>query len=386
MFLYALNHLVGYEDWTMDELKGYGSAKLNGYTTISHAHPEIDVPGIEVTTGPLGQGIANAVGLAIASKNLAAKFNRPDFSVVQSKVYCMVGDGCLMEGIALEAISLAGNLQLDNLVVIYDNNQVTCDGPLDWINVEDVNAKMTASGWHVVNVQDGSVDVQTIVSALKYAASLRGRPVMLNVRTVIGLGTQVAGTSRAHHCKFDEENVKELKARAGQDPSTTHVVSDSVLAYFRERKVWGEHLEDSWNKLIQRYEKAHPDLAQKFAESRRGVDITASLAVLNNLDASRFIGQATRETSGNILEEIWETHSGLFAGGADLVTSNKISYSPTDVFHPTINYGGRFLRYGVREHAMCGISNGIAAFNPGTFLPITATFFMFYLYVSFVHI
>ncbi|KAL7792542.1 putative transketolase [Trichoderma ceciliae] len=382
MFLYALNHLIGYEVWTMDELKGYGSAKINGYTTISHAHPEIEVPGIEVTTGPLGQGIANAVGLAIASKNLATKFNQPGFEVVQSKVYCIVGDGCLMEGVSLEAISLAGNLQLDNLVVIYDNNQVTCDGPLDWINVEDINGKMRSSGWHVVDVQDGSVDVQAIVSALRHASGLRGKPVMVNIRTVIGLGTQVTGTSRAHHCKFDEESVKEFKIQAGQDPSATHIVPDPILAYFRERKLWGERLEEKWQRLVQRYEEVHPDLAQKFAEKCRGVDNTPCLAALEELDASRFIGQATRETSGEILGEIWETHSGLFGGGADLVTSNKISYSPTDVFHPTISHGGRFLRYGVREHAMCGISNGIAAFNPGTFLPITATFFMFYLYAA----
>ncbi|RFU81663.1 transketolase [Trichoderma arundinaceum] len=382
MFLYALSHLVGYEVWTMDELKGYGNAKLNGYTTISHAHPEIDVPGIEVTTGPLGQGIANAVGLAIASKHLATKFNKPGFEVVQSKIYCIVGDGCLMEGVALEAISLAGNLKLDNLVVIYDNNQVTCDGPLDWINVDDTNGRMKSSGWHVVDVQDGSDDVQAIVLALEQALELRGKPVMLNIRTVIGLGTQVAGTSSAHHCKFDEGNVREFKIRAGQDPSTAHLVSDSVLAYFRERKLWGDQLEKNWNQLIQGYEEAYPGLAQKFAERRRGVDTTTCLAMLKETDASRFTGRATREASGSILEEIWETHCGLFGGGADLVTSNKISYAPADVFHPTISYRGRFLRYGVREHAMCGISNGIAAFNPGTFLPITATFFMFYLYAA----
>ncbi|KAI6890714.1 hypothetical protein KC334_g14569, partial [Hortaea werneckii] len=146
MFLYALNHLVGFENFTMDELKGYGSAKTDGYKTICHAHPEVEVPGVEVTTGPLGQGVANAVGLAIASKNLAAQYNRPGYDIVRSKTYCMTGDGCLMEGVALEAVALAGHLQLNNLVLLYDNNQVTCDGPLDWINTEDINAKMRACG------------------------------------------------------------------------------------------------------------------------------------------------------------------------------------------------------------------------------------------------
>ncbi|KAI1088379.1 Transketolase, thiamine diphosphate binding domain-containing protein [Rostrohypoxylon terebratum] len=159
MFLYAINHLVGYDAWTIEQLKDYGSAKLNGYTTISHAHPEIEVPGVEVTTGPLGQGIANAVGLAIASKNLAANFNKPDAKLINSRIWCTKGDGCLMEGVALEAISLAGHLRLDNLVLIYEHNAVTCDGPLDWINTEDVNTKMMSQGWEVINVPLGRLGI-----------------------------------------------------------------------------------------------------------------------------------------------------------------------------------------------------------------------------------
>ena len=166
MFLYALNHLVGYRNCTMDGIKGYGSAKTNSYKTICHAHPAIEVPGVEVTTGPLGQGIANAVGLAIASKNLAARYNEPAYDVIRSRIYCMSGDGCLMEGVALESISLAGHLQLDNLVLIYDNNAVTYDEPLDWINTEDVSRKMEACGWYVLDVPDGSYDVQLIVRTL----------------------------------------------------------------------------------------------------------------------------------------------------------------------------------------------------------------------------
>ncbi|KAJ0108815.1 hypothetical protein J7T55_011306 [Diaporthe amygdali] len=146
MFLYVMNYLVAYDAWTIDELKGYGSPKENGYHTICHAHPERQVPAVEVMTGPLGQGVANAVGLTIASKYLAANFNKPGCQLVQSTIWCTTGDGCLMEGVALEAISLAGHLQLDNFVLIYDNNAVTCDGPLDWINNEDINAKMRSQG------------------------------------------------------------------------------------------------------------------------------------------------------------------------------------------------------------------------------------------------
>ncbi|KAH6889219.1 Transketolase, thiamine diphosphate binding domain-containing protein [Thelonectria olida] len=382
MFLYALNHLVGYDNWTMDELKGYGSAKTDGYTTICHSHPEIEIPGIEVSTGPLGQGVANAVGLAIASKNLAARYNRPEFDVVQSRVYCMAGDGCMMEGVALEAVSLAGSLQLDNLVLIYDNNQVTCDGPLDWINTEDVNAKMRASGWHVIDVLDGCYDVQAVVSALNLAKTVKGQPTFVNVRTVIGLGTNVAGTFKAHHGVFDIESIEDSKRLAGQDPSVTHVVPDASLAYFRERKSQGQFLEAVWDGLVSNYRTAHPEAAASLEGARNGDNGTEWLEILKEIDSSQFEGQATREVNGALIEKIWTAHPAMCGGGADLVNSNKVAYKESDVFHPSVSYAGRYIRYGIREHAMAAVSNGIAAYNPGTFLPITATFLIFYLYAA----
>lgn len=382
MFLYALNHLVGYDAWTMDHIKGYGSAKLNGYTTLCHAHPEVEEPAIEVTTGPLGQGIANAVGLAIASKNLAARYNQPGFDVVSSRMYCLTGDGCLMEGVALEAMSLAGSLKLDNLVVIYDNNQVTCDGPLDWINEEDVNTKMRACGWHVLEVADGSYDVKALVSALEYARTLTGKPVFINVRTIIGLGTATAGTFKAHHGVFDAESVALSKILAGQDPSATHQIPAASLEYFRERKQHGQKLQSEWDDLVKRYQSAYPDLAQEFLKRAAGDNGDAWRAVLEKIDSQNFDGMAAREVNGTVMESLWKAHPAIFGGGADLVNSNKVPYEAHEVFHPTSGYSGRYLRYGIREHAMASISNGIAAYNPGTFLPFTATFFMFFIYVS----
>lgn len=382
MFLYAINYLVGYDAWTLEELKGYASPKPNGFKTMAYGHPEREFPGIEVTTGPLGQGIANAVGLAMASKQLAAQYNRPGYNVVKARIYCMTGDGCLMVGVALEAISLAGALKLDNLVLIYDNNQVTCDGPLEWINTEDINAKMRASGWDVVDVLDGNYDVQAIVSALNHASNLRGKPIMINIRTTIGVDTKSAGTAKAHHGAIDTESIKLSKIRAGQEPSSTHSVPGRVLAFFRERKAYGERLETNWKMLIQKYETTHPDIGTAFRNRRAGIDPSACLQVLSNMSAYEFDGKATRESNGAILSKIWELHPGFFAGGADLVTSNKVSYTPSDVYHPSVSYSGRFVRYGIREHAMAGVANGLAAYNDGTFLPITATFFMFYLYVS----
>lgn len=384
MFLYALNHLVGFDAWTMDELKGYGSAKTDGYTTICHGHPEIEVPAVEVTTGPLGQGVANAVGLAIASKNLAARFNRPNFDIIKSRIYCMTGDGCLMEGVALEAIALAGHLKLDNLVLIYDNNQVTCDGPLDWINTEDINTKMRACGWCVLDIVDGSLDVQTIVSTLEYSKTIKDRPVFINIRTVIGLGTPIAGTAKAHHGAFDPEFVSKSKSLAGQDPNQTHQVTDRALQYFRERKTRGRQLSTAWDHLCQRYGSAEPELYKALHQRQKGELDNRVHMVLDSIDTNSMSSLATRESNGIIMEKLWDACDALVGGGADLANSNKIYQAVKDVLLPD-NYAGRYIRYGIREHAMASISNGIAAYNPGTFIPVTATFLMFYLYVIHLH-
>ena len=367
----------------MEELKGYGSAKLNGFTTLCHAHPEIEIPGVEVTTGPLGQGVANSVGLAIASKNLAARFNRPGYDVVQSRVYCITGDGCLMEGVALESIALAGHLQLDNLVLIYDNNQVTCDGPLDWINTEDVIAKMRACGWAVIEISDGCYDVKAIVEALQYAKTVRGRPTFINIRTVIGVGTSTAGTAKAHHGVFDKDSVAESKIAAGQDPSTTHLVPEEALSYFRERKAHGQKLKQEWDRLLAQYGNEYPDLCTALLERRAGGSGKEVFDVLESIDTTSMGKLATRESNGVIMEKVWPICQALCGGGADLVNSNKVYYGTTDVFLPN-HYAGRYIRYGIREHAMASISNGIAACGKGTFIPITSTFLMFYLYVSII--
>jgi len=366
----------------MDEIKGYGSDKTNGYHTICHAHPEIEIPGVEVTTGPLGQGVANAVGLAIASKNLAARFNKPEHELIQSRIYCMTGDGCLMEGVALEAISLAGHLELDNLVLIYDNNQVTCDGPLDWINTEDVNNKMRASGWNVLEVSDGSYDVEQIVLVLSYAKTLKGKPTFINIKTVIGLGTSVAGTAKAHHGAFDKQSVAKSKELAGQSPESMHKIPERAYDFYRERQSHGAMINKHWDSLFSSYKEKHPQEGG-FLEARISGELGAEVdELLQNIDTSDTSKLATREFNGQLIEKLWPMCLGLSGGGADLVTSNKFHYSETDVFHPWKGFSGRFIRFGIREHAMASICNGLAAYHPGTFIPLTATFFMFYLYVS----
>ena len=278
------------------------------------------------------------------------------------------------------AISLAGHLRLDNIVLIYDNNGVTCDGPLSWINSENINEKMRASGWHVLDVMDGSHNVQAICAAMEHAKYLPGKPVFVNIRTIIGVGTSTAGSAKAHHGAIDKESIARSKARAGQDPSHTHVVPDRGLRFFRERKSHGELLEKQWLELLQKYEQTHPEKASQFAARREG-KLSGHEDLLSSLDSNMFRGMSTRETNGLVLEKLWSICPSLIGGGADLVNSNKFVYSDSDVFHPSVSYRGRYIRYGIREHAMTSISNGLSAFNSGTFLPVTATFLMFYIYV-----
>jgi dihydroxyacetone synthase len=273
-------------------------------------------------------------------------------------------------------------LKLNNLIVTYDNNSVTCDGPLDWINSEDINEKMRACGWYTIDVMDGAHNVQGIVAALAQAKLVSDKPVFINIRTVIGVGTLVAGTAKAHHGLFDKASIETSKRLIGLKPQSSHTVPDSILKFFRERKDHGEMLQREWNEMLVEYTSSFPDEAKQ-ALRRMGGELDRSvLETLSTLDSVSLRGLATRETNGIILEKLWELCPAIFGGGADLVNSNKVRYNDKDVFHPATGFQGRYIRYGIREHAMCAISNGLAGFSPGAFIPVTATFLMFYIYVS----
>lgn len=381
MLQYAMLHLAGYPEMTMDELKLYGSAKGVDKTTgawkatLCHGHPEIEVPGVEVTTGPLGQGIANAVGLAVASKNLAATFNKADAEVVSSRIYCVTGDGCLQEGVANEAFAIAKHLALDNLTVLYDNNQVTCDGPLDWIVSEDTNARMAAMGWHVIDVYDGDTSVDGIIEALRLAKEFKGKPTFINIRTTIGHGTSTAGTFKSHHGTYTDEDAAK---HATPGVATTHTISDNTKRYWAEVAQRGQTMEAEWNKKMEHYASRYPDLAEAFQQRLLG-EINAN-EVLESIEVPDNI-VATRTFNGTVFNKLMQQIPNMLAGGADLWNSNQMgdqSARILDASHPD----GRVIRYGIREHAMASISNGIAAYSPGAFLPVTATFFMFYLYAA----
>ncbi|KAK8248285.1 putative transketolase [Phyllosticta capitalensis] len=386
LFQYSFLHLTGYKAMTLDQLKSYHSAREDSFAP---GHPEIEHEGIEVTTGPLGQGIANAVGLAMATKNLAATYNKPGYDVVSNHTWCMIGDACLQEGVGLEAISLAGHLKLNNLSVMYDNNQITCDGSVDLTNSEDINAKMAACGWDVIDIQDGCFDVQGIVDALSKAKASTEKPTFINVRTVIGVGSAVAGTAVAHGVALGKEDVAKMKREYGFNPDEHFVITDTVKQFFAECVPRGEKYVQEWNELVDKYSQAHPELASEFKARVKG-ELPSNW---KDLIPKEFPDKptATRASSGLVFNPIAQAINNFMVGTADLSPSvNMIWKGKEDFQHPErktacgINgtYAGRYIHYGVREHVMAAVSNGLAAFAPNTIVPITSSFFMFYLYAA----
>uniref|UniRef100_A0A060TDE3 Transketolase n=1 Tax=Blastobotrys adeninivorans TaxID=409370 RepID=A0A060TDE3_BLAAD len=385
LFQYVFLHLSGYESFTMDQLKKYHAKELSQCA----GHPEIEFEGIEVTTGPLGQGIANAVGLAIASKNLGATYNREGHKLIDNTIYCMVGDACIQEGVGLEAISFAGHLGLDNLVAIYDNNQITCDGSVDLTNSEDVNAKFRAQKWEVIDIEDGNWNVQAIVDALE-AAKKATKPVLINIRTTIGIDTKVANQAAAHGAAYGAETVSSLKELYGFGPEFA-TIRDEVYAYMRDGSegsiAKGQRFEKEWEQKLANYASAYPEEHKQLISRIAGeLDPSWKDTLPTELPVA---DTPSRKASGLTFTPVAAKFNQFLVGTADLSPSvNLLWPDKKDFQNPNItpacgiagDYTGRYIHYGVREHAMCAIANGISAYNKGTFIPITSTFFMFYLY------
>ncbi|QKX57970.1 uncharacterized protein TRUGW13939_05090 [Talaromyces rugulosus] len=389
LFQYIFLHLSGYTAMTMDQLKSYHSTRTD---SICPGHPEIENDGIEVTTGPLGQGIANAVGLAMATKHLGTVYNRPGFSLVDNTTWCMIGDACLQEGVSLEAIQLAGHWKLNNLVVIYDNNQVTCDGSVDICNTEDVNTKMRACGWNVLDVEDGCYDVEGIIAAFNKARSSTDKPTFINVRTVIGVGSKAAGDAKAHGAAFGADDVTNIKRIFGMNPEEHFVVSEEVYSYFRDAENRGKALEVNWQQLLEGYSKEYPELHGEF---KRRVEGKLTVEDWSRLIPSKedFPTSPTpsRKSAGLCCNPLASQVQNLMVGTADLTPSVNMAWKgKIDFQNPDLkttcgingDYTGRYIHWGIREHAMASISNGLAAFNKGTILPVTSSFFMFYIYAA----
>ncbi|PSR85780.1 Transketolase, thiamine diphosphate binding domain-domain-containing protein [Coniella lustricola] len=386
LFQYSFLHLSGYKAMTFEQLKSYHSERAD---SLCPGHPEIEIEGIEVTTGPLGQGVANAVGLAVATKNLAATYNQPGNEVVSNHTWCMIGDACLQEGVGLEAISLAGHWRLNNLTIIYDNNQITCDGSVDMVNNEDINAKMRACGFHVLEVSDGCYDIDGIAQALETARHSSEKPYFINIKTTIGLGSAVAGKAASHGAPFGAEDVKAMKVANGFDPEKHFEIGAEVRDFFSELPERGKGFVTEWEEALRRYCGEFPELGEEFQARMRG-EIRKDWRELvpKTFDTAP---TASRVSGGKVINPLAKAINSFMVGTADLSPSvNMIWEGKVDFQPPSLQtacgingtYAGRYLHYGIREHAMAGIANGLAAFSRGTILPVTSSFFMFYLYAA----
>jgi len=302
---------------TTDQLKSYHSEKTN---SLCPGHPEIEHDGIEVTTGPLGQGVANSVGLAMATKQLASIYNRPGYDVVDNMTWCMIGDACLQEGIGMEAVSLAGHWKLNNLCIIYDNNQITCDGTVDVACSEDVNAKMRAYGWNVLEIYDGDSNIAGIVTALVHAR-ISNKPTFINIRTVIGFGSKVAGNAKAHGAALGAPDVANIKRSFNLDPKENFVIPDTVYDFFKDVAVRGEELELKWNTLIQGYSKDYPELSHEFKLRASGKMVDDWTKFIPSKEELPTAPTSSRKSAGIVCNKLAANLNTLLVGTADLTPS-----------------------------------------------------------------
>ena len=363
--LYCSLFLSGY-DLTLDDLKSFRQ-----WHSKTPGHPEYrDTDGVEVTTGPLGQGLAMAVGMAIAEMHLSAIYNRPGFDVVDHHTYVLCGDGDLMEGVSHEASALAGTLGLGKLIVFYDDNLVSLDGPTSLSYTDDVPERFKAYHWHVQRVADGN-DLAAIEAAIEAAKAETGRPSLIDVRTVIGYGSPKAGTNKVHGEAMGPEDTAATKKFYGFPPDQSFVVPDEALANWRKAVDRGKRLEAEWNDLFANYAKANPDLAAEFERTQKGELKEGWSTAIPSFPAGK--PQATRNAGNAVMNAIADKVPELFGGAADLTASTKTIFKSSPSFH--VDPTGRNVFFGVREFGMCAAVNGMAVH--GGLVPFGSTFFVF---------
>lgn len=367
MLLYAMLYLTGY-DVSMEDLKSFRQ-----WGSITPGHPEYGLtPGVEVTTGPLGQGFANGVGMAIAEAHLAAEFNRPGHNIVDHYTYGIVTDGDLMEGVASEAASLAGHLKLGKLVYFYDNNRISIDGSTELAFTEDRAARFKAYGWHISYVND-PYDIDGLVSAVN-AAKEDDRPSLIIVKTTIGDGLPtVEGTEEAHGSPPGWEEIEVAKRNADWPSEKKFFVPDEIREHFLSKVEDGRMLEGSWEKLLEAYEEAFPELASEFKRRISGELPENWEAAIPSFPEDEK-GMATRAASGKVLNALAKALPELMGGSADLAPSNKTWINDELAFQADTPQG-RNMHFGVREHAMGAIVNGMAVH--GGLIPYGGTFLVF---------
>lgn len=367
MLLYAMLHLSGYE-LPMDELMNFRQ-----WDSLTPGHPEYGLtPGVETTTGPLGQGFGNAVGMAIAEAHLAAVYNRPGYDVVDHTIYALVTDGDLMEGVASEAASLAGHLRLGKLVFFYDDNHITIDGSTELAFTEDRCARFRAYGWHVQTVPDGN-DVEAIDAAIRVAKE-DPRPSLIAVRTTIGFGLPSRqGTEKAHGEPPGEAELAGAKRALGWPLEPGFLVPEDVLDYFRQAVRRGEQQETEWRERMRSYRQAYPELGAEL-ERRLAGNLPAGWDEDLPVFEADLKGSATRVSSGKVLNAMAARIPELLGGSADLAPSNKTQIDGSPAFQAETP-SGRNFHFGVREHGMGSVVNGMAVH--GGVIPYGGTFLIF---------
>ncbi|HEX7999675.1 MAG TPA: transketolase [Pyrinomonadaceae bacterium] len=366
MLLYALLHLTGY-DLPLEELKNFRQ-----WGSKTPGHPEnVLTPGVEITTGPLGQGFANGVGMAMGAMHLAARFNRPEFPVIDHYVYSIVSDGDLMEGVASEAASLAGHLKLGKLIYLYDDNHVTIEGFTSLAFSENVPRRFESYGWHTSTVEDGN-DLEAIADAIRDAQAVADRPSLISVKTTIGYGMPTAGTRKAHSDAPGEEAVRETKRHLGWPEDKSFYIPDEALAHFRECIERGAQSENEWNALIAKYEQEHAELGQTWRTTMSGELPDNWEQHLPSFENAK--PMATRAASGEVINALAVHMPMLVGGSADLGPSNNTDIKDGGSFQSG-SYEGRILHFGVREHAMGATLTGISL--NGGLIPYGGTFMCF---------
>ncbi|KAF9403593.1 Transketolase [Podila epigama] len=339
--------------------------------------------GIEVTTGPLGQGFANAVGLAIGEAHLAATFNKPGFELFDNFTYMITGDGCLQEGVASEAASLAGHLKLGKLIALYDDNHITIDGDTEVSFTEDVVKRFESYGWHVIIVEDGNSDLEGMAKAIEEAKKVTDKPSLIKIFTTIGYGSLMAGTEKVHGSPLKADDIVQLKKATGFNPEESFVVPQSTYDLYHAKGAQGAVKNAEWDALLEQYTAQYPELASEL-KRRLNNDLPEdwAKALPRFTPADKAI--ATRKLSEAVLNKVADILPELMIGSADLTGSNLTRWKTAVDFQPESsgvgNYAGRYLRYGVREHGMSAIMNGLDAY--GGIIPAGATFLNFISYAS----
>ena len=367
MLQYSYLFLTGYKI-SLNDIK-----KFRQLHSITAGHPEYGLtPGIEVTTGPLGQGFANGVGMAIAQQYMAARYNKPDFDIFDYKIYAICSDGDLMEGVAAEAASLAGHLKLGNLIYFYDSNHITIEGDTDLAFDEDVSKRFESYNWHVQNLPDIN-DLEALAEAIKNAQAETDRPSLIKVRSHIGYGSpNKHDTAAAHGSPLGKDEVRLVKENFGFDPDKSFVIPDEVLDFYRNAGRKSAKNEQDWNQLYENYKQRHPDLAKEYESITLGELPEGWQNKLPVFEAGDEL--ATRKASGKTLNAIAEFFPQLIGGSADLSPSTDTTLDDFKSFSAQ-NRDGRNFHFGIREHAMGAVLNGMALSN--YLIPYGATFLIF---------